>query len=95
MFFRKKLMCEHEWECVGMYYKEHLTEYRNCFDRVVVYKRYICSVCDKIYDEELSCESFVPEMHYRYDARRKEYIRKLQDKGIYDEIDFITGSITV
>lgn len=91
MFFKKKLNCNHEWKNIGMYYKTHLTQYRNCFDEVIVYNRCICSKCGDMYNKEMSIESFLPEMYHRCDTKKEEYITKLKSKGIFDEIDFITN----
>lgn len=85
MIFKKK--CKHEYEAIGNFYKEHLTEYVNCFDKVNAYKRERCKKCGNIRDVLLSSEKFIPEMHRSRDPRKEKYINYLTEKGFALEID--------
>lgn len=53
--FKKK--CQHEYELVGYFYKEYLTEYKNVFDEVNDYKRLKRKKCGEISDVLLSSEN--------------------------------------
>ena len=85
--FLFKRKCEHEYETVGLFYKEYLTEYRNCFDSISVYMRRRCKKCGDVYDARLSSETFVPELYHDRDERKDMYIDGLKEKGIGLEID--------
>lgn len=88
MIFRKAI-CEHQYSNVGRYYKEILTEYRNCFDMIVVYQRKKCNKCGVIKDMEISVERFLPELYETRDKRKDGYIKLLRHKGIYTEIEML------
>ena len=85
--FRKK--CEHQFEIIGYFYKEHLTEYRNCFDEVMAYKRMKCGKCGKVSDVLLSSEKFEPQLYRGREKRRDDYIIKLKNMGFRQEIEIM------
>lgn len=83
--FRKK--CQHQFEIVGYFYKEYLTEYKNCFDEVNAYKRIKCEKCEEISDVLLSSEKFEPQLHRGREQRKDAYIRKLKNMGFRQEVE--------
>lgn len=83
--FKKK--CRHEYELVGYFYKEILTEYKNCFDSVNAYKRLKCKKCGETSDALLSSEKFEPQLHKGREKRREDYIQKLKNMGFSQEIE--------
>lgn len=83
--FRKK--CQHEYELVGYFYKEYLTEYANCFDSVNAYKRLKCEKCGDIADVLLSAEKFMPQLYKGREMRRENYILKLKNMGFKQEVE--------
>ena len=87
--FKKKH--KHEYVDIGIFYKEYLTEYVNSFDQIIVYKRKKCIHCGDIYDEYVSREKFLPEMHYRdHKEKKKEYIDYIEKEyGCVLEIDLM------
>lgn len=85
MFLLKR--CRHEYETLGVFYKEYLTQYTNCFDVISVYRKERCQKCGEINNVLLSSESFVPELYNRRDIRKDDYIKHLKGKGIGLEID--------
>lgn len=63
--FKIKKKCNHHFsEKIGLFYKEHLSQYRNCFDNIEVYMRYKCPKCGEYRDVRLGSQSFSPEMFY-------------------------------
>ena len=91
MFFKRKLNCHHEFKSVGRYYKTYLTQYRNHYDEVVVYNRYICSKCGYVHNEEILQEHFLPEIYTHYETKKQEYIMRLEKSGVFDETKFTIG----
>lgn len=87
MLFKKKYKHEHEFENLGLFYKERLTEYRNCFDEIKVYRKEQCRLCGCIQDVLLSSEEFIPELYEGRDDRKDSYIKHLIDRNIKLEID--------
>lgn len=86
MWFKKK--CKHEFENLGMFYKEIFTEYINRFDKVNVYRKERCRLCGCTQDVLVSSEEFMPELHKGRDNRKDEYIKHLRNnKGLKLEID--------
>lgn len=87
--FLFKRKCKHEYETLGMFYKEIFTEYRNCFDAIVVYRRERCKKCGDINDVYISSKNFPPELYYKdYTREQKDkYIEHLTRKDIGLEID--------
>lgn len=83
--FRKK--CQHEYELFGYFYKEYLTEYKNCFDSVNAYKRLKCKKCGAVSDVLLSSEKFLPQLHRGREERREDYIQKLKNMGFVQEVE--------
>lgn len=86
MFFKRKTICNHTFENIGMYYKMYLTEYRNRFDEVVVYNRHICSKCGYVQNEQVSREQFIPELYHSGSDKKEQYIETLEKNGIPNEI---------
>lgn len=84
-FFKRK--CKHDYEKIGLFYKEYLTEYRNAFDSVVAYRKERCKKCGNIINVPLAREFFMPELHKGRDERKDEYIKYLRGKGYKLEID--------
>lgn len=87
--FLFKRKCKHEYEELGMFYKEYFTEYSNCFDTIVVYRKERCKKCGDINDIQISSETFLPEKHYTRN-RKNAYIKILANKNIGLEIDLKT-----
>lgn len=85
----KKKKCEHEWEVIGHFYKEHFTEYTNRFDSVCVYEKFRCKKCGAFSDYLLSSESFLPQLHSGREKRRDDYILKLKNMGFKQEIEIM------
>lgn len=84
----KKCLCRHHYEPIGFYYKESLSLYRNAFDKVKVYKKYVCIKCLKINDMLVSTEEFAPELYSCGGMFEKiDYIHALKKKGIKQEVD--------
>lgn len=83
--FRKK--CRHQFEAVGYFYKEYLTEYTNCFDEVNAYKRLKCEKCGEVSNVLLSSEKFNPQLHEGREKRRDDYILKLKNMGFKQEVE--------
>lgn len=86
-FFERFKPCEHEYETIDSYYKEHLTEYINCCDTINAYARRKCIKCGDIKDVFLSSEQFLPELHLRDRKRKDSYIEYLKSIGFKPEID--------
>ena len=84
--FKIKQKCQHEYETIGMFYKEILAEYRNCFDVVRVYEKRKCKKCGCIENVLLVSESFLPERFNKRD-RKDKYIEHLINNNIKFEID--------
>lgn len=85
--FEKK--CEHKIKPIGTYYKEELTEYRNCFDFITVYSVGVCKLCDKKVHSVITKEHFLPELHEGRDRRKIDYIQMLSKRGILTEIEML------
>lgn len=85
--FRKK--CNHEYVLIGDCYKERLTEYRNCFDKVVVFRKFKCKKCGEFYNELLSTEEFEPQLYHGREKRKDDYILKLINMGFKQEIELL------
>ena len=83
--FKKK--CQHEYELIGYFYKEYLTEYKNVFDEVNAYKRLKCKKCGEISDVLLSSEKFEPQLYKGREKRREDYIQKLKNMGFRQEVE--------
>lgn len=83
--FGKK--CQHEYDLIGYFYKEYLTEYTNVFDEVNAYKRLKCKKCGEISDVLLSSEKFEPQLHKGREKRREDYIQKLKNMGFKQEVE--------
>lgn len=77
----KSYKCNHHFDKkVGLFYKDDLSQYRNCFDHVEAYIRFKCSKCGENKDILLSSEQFKPEMYYGKSDKEK-YIAKLKSQG--------------
>ena len=83
--FKKK--CQHEYELIGYFYKEYLTEYKNVFDEVNAYKRLKCKKCGEISNILLSSEKFLPQLHKGREKRREDYIQKLKNMEFRQEVE--------
>ena len=84
----KKCLCRHHYEPIGFFYKENLSRYRDDFDKVKVYKKYVCIKCLKIHDMLISTEEFAPELYLCGKGVEKiDYIHDLKKKGVKQEVD--------
>lgn len=88
MIFKKK-KCDHEYELVGDYYKELLTEYKNCFDKVITCSKLRCKKCGEITNVLLTTEEFNPQLHNGREKRRDDYITKLKNMGFVQEVELM------
>lgn len=87
--FKTKKICNHHFtEKVGLFYKEHLSQYRNCFDNVEVFIRYQCCKCGEYKDVLLGHQQFCPEMFYD-DIEKKQYIKKIRSQGFVMEYELM------
>lgn len=76
------------YEPIGFFYKENLSQYKNDFDKVKVYRKYICTKCLKIHDILISTEDFPPELYQFTGSFEKiDYIHDLKKKGVKQEVD--------
>lgn len=83
-----KRKCQHDYEIIGTFYKEHFTEYTNCFDTIDVYRKERCKKCNHIKNTLLSSESFMPQLHEGREERKDKYIKFLREfKDIKLEIE--------
>ena len=87
--FGKKKKCKHEYELVGNYYKEFLTQYRNSFDQIVTFRKFKCLKCGEIYNESLTTEEFEPQMYKGREIRKKEYLLDLKAMGFKQEVELM------
>lgn len=89
MFKRlKKRLCLHDYEPIGLFYKESLSKYRNDFDKVNVYKKCKCKKCSKIDNVLVSTEEFAPELYNCGGKLEKiDYKYDLKKRGIRPEVD--------
>lgn len=85
--FKKKRVCEHEYETLGMFYKENITTWRDHNDSINTYKRCKCKTCGEVKDILLASELFVPEKFHDRDERKDKYIEYLRQHNIKSEID--------
>ncbi|NHI48064.1 hypothetical protein FDE94_09305 [Clostridium botulinum] len=92
----KQPIHEHKFEIsnpIGKYYKLYRTEYRNCFDKVVIYIRVKCE-CGHYADFPLSKDSFLPSLHYS-DFEEKQFIENIKKQGIEAEYEINLRTKTV
>lgn len=85
--FKRRKVCNHPvWKPVGYFYKESLSEWRNCFDRVYAYIRYKCTNCGECKNLLLGSKEYVPELYHGRDPQKDEYIKSLQSLGYMSEV---------
>ena len=84
----KKCLCLHNYEPIGLFYKERLSKYEDGLDKVNVYKKCKCSKCSKINNVLVSTEEFAPEL-YKCSGKlgKIDYIYDLKKRGVKQEVD--------
>ena len=85
--FKRKNACEHNYDYIGKYYKETLTEFSNDFDIIETYNRCICDKCGKLIDIVTSREEFLPSLYKGIDDRHNKYVKQLIEKGYVLEFE--------
>lgn len=91
--FKKFFKCRHNNHTkVGLFYKEHLTEYRNCSDVIETFVKYKCRDCGEYFNQKLGDECFLPERFYFNDSK-EVYKRKLRAQGFVLEYEAMLKQI--
>ena len=86
--FKKNNKCNHKYINIGYYYELQLTEYRNCFDNIIITELNRCSICGKIEKNIIGKHEFVPRMYNpKGIEEEEEYIQTLRNKNILEEYE--------
>ena len=86
--FKKNNKCNHKYINIGYYYELQLTEYRNCFDNIIIIEVNKCSICGKIEKKIIGKREFIPRMYNPKGIEDEEkYIQILRSKNILEEYE--------